>query len=101
MSPDDKTPSKVGLAATSLTCGSARRFLFRNSATSSSDTTQTNDPLRGECEKFMLFAILLFLVVLSPLFIPVAVTVVHGLGNWRSRRIGQSARFAISAPASA
>jgi len=49
----------------------------------------------------MLLPMIIFLMVLSPLFIPVAVTVVHGLGNWRSRRIGQSARFAISAPASA
>ena len=34
----------------------------------------------------MLFAILLFLVVLSPLFIPVAVTVVDVYDNWRTRR---------------
>ena len=34
----------------------------------------------------MLFAILLFLMVLSPLFIPVAVTVVDVYDNWRTRR---------------
>jgi hypothetical protein len=34
----------------------------------------------------MLFPIIVFLMVLSPLFIPVAVTVVHGFGNWRGRR---------------
>jgi hypothetical protein len=34
----------------------------------------------------MLFPIIVFLLVLSPLFIPVAVTVVHVFGNWRSRR---------------
>jgi hypothetical protein len=86
MSPDDETPSKDGLAATSLSCGSARRFLLRNSATIPSNTTQSNDPLREECEKAMLFAILLFLMVLSPLFIPVVVTVVDVYDNWRTRR---------------
>jgi hypothetical protein len=42
-------------------------------------------PLRGECEKAMLFPIIIFLMVLSPLFIPLAVTVVHQLGNVRDR----------------
>jgi hypothetical protein len=37
----------------------------------------------------MLFSIFLFLMVLSPLFIPVAVTVVHGFDNWRSRRVAR------------
>ena len=31
----------------------------------------------------MLFAIALFLLVLSPLFIPIGVTVVHEFGGWR------------------
>jgi hypothetical protein len=31
----------------------------------------------------MLFPIIIFLMVLSPLFIPVAVTVVHQFDNWR------------------
>ncbi len=35
----------------------------------------------------MLFPVVLFLLVLSPLFIPAAVTVVHELGNLRSRRL--------------
>jgi hypothetical protein len=34
----------------------------------------------------MLFPIIVFLMVLSPLFIPVAVTVVHEFRNWRSKR---------------
>jgi len=34
----------------------------------------------------MLFPIIVFLMVLSPLFIPVAVTVVHQFGNLRGRR---------------
>ena len=34
----------------------------------------------------MLLPIMIFLIVLSPLFIPVAVTVVHGFANWRSNR---------------
>ena len=33
----------------------------------------------------MLFPIIIFLMVLSPLAIPVAVTVVHEFGNWRRR----------------
>ena len=33
----------------------------------------------------MLFPIIVFLMVLSPLFIPVAVTLVHQFGNWRGR----------------
>ena len=45
----------------------------------------------------MLFPIMIFLMVLSPLFIPIAVTVVHGFGNWRSRRV---ARPVGSLPAS-
>jgi hypothetical protein len=53
---------------------------------SSLDTEQTNDPLRGECERKMLFPIVLFLIVLSPLFIPVGVSVVGGFDDWRSRR---------------
>ena len=62
---------------------------------SSSGTTQTHDPLRGECEKAMLFAILLFLMVLSPLFIPVAVTVVDVYDNWRTRRAVRPGRPAV------
>jgi hypothetical protein len=53
---------------------------------SSLDTEHTYDPLRGECEKTMLFAIILFMMVLSPLFIPVGVSVVGGFDDWRSRR---------------
>ncbi len=33
----------------------------------------------------MLFPIMIFLMVLSPLFVPIAVTVVHGFGNWREK----------------
>jgi hypothetical protein len=33
----------------------------------------------------MLFPIVIFLMVLSPLFIPIAVTVVHQFRNWRDR----------------
>jgi hypothetical protein len=39
----------------------------------------------------MLLPIMIFLMVLSPLFIPIAVTVVHGFGNWRTRRISHPA----------
>jgi hypothetical protein len=35
----------------------------------------------------MLFPIFLFLMVLSPLFIPIAVTVVDQVANLRSRRL--------------
>jgi hypothetical protein len=31
----------------------------------------------------MLFPVILFLMVLSPLYIPIAVTVVDGFTNWR------------------
>ena len=37
----------------------------------------------------MLFPIMIFLMVLSPLFIPIAVTVVHEFGNWRSNRVAR------------
>jgi hypothetical protein len=37
----------------------------------------------------VLFSIILFLMVLSPLFIPVAVTVVYEFGNWRGRRVAR------------
>jgi hypothetical protein len=30
---------------------------------------------------------MIFLMVLSPLFIPIAVTVVHEFGNWRGNRV--------------
>jgi hypothetical protein len=40
----------------------------------------------------MLFPIFLFLMVLSPLFIPIAVTGVHEFGNWRSNRAARPAR---------
>jgi hypothetical protein len=40
----------------------------------------------------MLFPIVIFLIVLSPLFIPVGVTVVHEFGNWRSNRTARPAR---------
>jgi hypothetical protein len=35
----------------------------------------------------MLFPIMIFLMVLSPLYIPIAVTVLHEFGNWRTRRV--------------
>jgi hypothetical protein len=34
----------------------------------------------------MLFPVIIFLMVLSPLFIPMAVTVLHEFGNLRRRR---------------
>ena len=37
----------------------------------------------------MLFPIMIFLIVLSPLFIPIGVTVVHEFGNWRERRVAR------------
>jgi hypothetical protein len=40
----------------------------------------------------MLFAIILFLMVLSPLFIPIAVTVVYEFGNWRENLAARPAR---------
>ena len=40
----------------------------------------------------MLFPIVIFLIVLSPLFIPVGVTIVHEFGNWRSNRGARPAR---------
>lgn len=39
----------------------------------------------------MLFLIVIFLMVLSPLYIPIAVTVVHEFAKWRSRRAGRPA----------
>jgi hypothetical protein len=59
---------------------------------SSLDTEHTYDPLRGECEKTMLFAIILFMMVLSPLFIPIAVTVVYEFGNWRENLAARPVR---------
>jgi hypothetical protein len=40
----------------------------------------------------VLFPIIVFLMVLSPLFIPIAVTVVHEFGNWRSNRAARPVR---------
>jgi hypothetical protein len=40
----------------------------------------------------MLFPIILFLMVLSPLYIPVAVTVVDVCSNWRSKRADRPVR---------
>ena len=37
----------------------------------------------------MFFPIFLFLMVLSPLFIPIAITVVHKFGDWRSGRVAR------------
>ena len=47
----------------------------------------------------MLFPIILFLMVLSPLAIPVAVTVVDVYENWRGRRSLRS--FATAVPSAA
>lgn len=45
----------------------------------------------------MLFPIMIFLMVLSPLFIPLAVTAVHAFGNWRekfaARPVGSLGQF--------
>jgi hypothetical protein len=40
----------------------------------------------------MLFPIVIFLLVLSPLYIPVAVTVVHEFSNWREKMAARPAR---------
>ena len=40
----------------------------------------------------MLFPIILFLMVLSPLFIPIGVTVVDAYDTWNSRRAAQPVR---------
>jgi hypothetical protein len=37
----------------------------------------------------MLFPIMIFLMVLSPLFIPLAVTAVHQFGNFRGRAVAR------------
>jgi hypothetical protein len=37
----------------------------------------------------MLFPVMLFLLVLSPLFIPMAVTVAHQIGNFRENLAGR------------
>ena len=37
----------------------------------------------------MLLPIMIFLMVLSPLYIPIAVTVVHEFGNWRGNRVAR------------
>lgn len=53
----------------------------------------------------MLFPIMLFLMVFTPLFIPVAVTVVHAFGEWRGERadrpVGACRRMAAPLPAAA
>jgi len=38
----------------------------------------------------MLFPTMIFLMVLSPLFIPIAVTLVHEFGNWRGNRVAHA-----------
>jgi hypothetical protein len=40
----------------------------------------------------MLFAIILFMMVLSPLFIPIAVTAVYEFGNWRENLAARPVR---------
>ncbi|MDT5065937.1 MAG: hypothetical protein QOK02_2092 [Mycobacterium sp.] len=40
----------------------------------------------------MLFAITLFLLVLSPLFIPIGVTVVYEFGDWRDAIVARLSR---------
>jgi hypothetical protein len=45
----------------------------------------------------MLFPIIIFLMVLSPLFIPLAVTVVHEFNNVRQRRFAMPAFPAVPA----
>jgi hypothetical protein len=40
----------------------------------------------------MLFPIIVFLMVLSPLFIPVGVTVAGGFDDWRSQRAARPVR---------
>jgi hypothetical protein len=40
----------------------------------------------------MLFPIILFLMVLSPLFIPIGVTVIDAYDTWSSRRAAQPVR---------
>jgi hypothetical protein len=37
----------------------------------------------------MLFPTMIFLMVLSPLFIPITVTLVHEFGNWRGNRVAR------------
>jgi hypothetical protein len=37
----------------------------------------------------MLFPTMIFLMVLSPMFIPIAITVVHEFGNWRGNRVAR------------
>jgi hypothetical protein len=41
----------------------------------------------------MLLPIMIFLMVLSPLYIPIAVTVVHQFGNWRGSRATRPVRW--------
>jgi hypothetical protein len=45
----------------------------------------------------MLFPIIILLMVLSPLAIPTAVTVVHEFGNWGRRRLAPACAWALPA----
>jgi len=46
----------------------------------------------------MIFPIILFLMVLSPLFIPIAITVVDEFGNWRNRLAARPVRQIRAVP---
>jgi hypothetical protein len=49
----------------------------------------------------MLFPIIVFLMVLSPLFIPVLVTVVHAVRDFKQRAAAARPAFAGAVPAAA
>ena len=49
----------------------------------------------------MFFPIVIFLMVLSPLFIPIAVTVVHQFRNWRDKVAARPVRKVALRPAAA
>jgi hypothetical protein len=51
--------------------------------------TQPYSSLAKKCEKAMFMPIAIFMIVLSPLFIPLAVTALHARDNWRHRRVAQ------------
>jgi hypothetical protein len=51
--------------------------------------TQTYSSLAKKCESAMLMPIAIFMIVLSPLFVPLAVTASDARDSWRHRRAAQ------------
>jgi hypothetical protein len=82
LSPGNNDWPKLGRVETSLQVSRADKFCLELNARVDK-TTQAQPASRRKVSRTMFYLIAIFLVMFSPLAVPVAVSILHGINNWK------------------